>query len=553
MFARREVSKDDEDRTDANLAEDTEKELERLSVVAFAMFNRGMQWVTEADLSIDLSALLDEPAVDRKPGMRSPLTSGEAVLGRFFFVQRAEAVRDEQTLRTYQFLHATFGEYLVARFTLRVLTDLLTLDRARPRRHAGTPLNDTELFDLLSFSPLSTRRPILEFLRELTVGTKNSSALVDLTRRLFVEAQAGAPRPHGGYEPVRRGVPVRHAVYGVNLVMLGVLLTTDPVTSNWFGITSWPRLTAFWKSQLTPGQWLAVRQSMDVRWQAEGHVQLCFGTDEYVEPAKLSLLTEPANPVDVARDAHFTADPQLNYLRYPLEPVLATGAPISFAKMMVDLWFAPVDNRPARDAWYWAAADFAPDVVIDQVRIDSTVRPETLRGLADTWLGIRPAFWAQLYDRIGKSEYDEALLTIVDDFWLRLRGVMLRPLMPMVDAWLRLRELGHRFPGDHRYPDLSELLQHLDLEAARAVRPDFATRVEQLGLVTPEEPPDIVIEARSLPSQPLPRQLQGTVWSDQLTELDRMRSDGMISSDEYLARYKRILYLAALAAERHKA
>lgn len=65
MFARREVSKDDEDRTDANLAEDTETEMERLSVVAFAMFNRGTQWVTEADLSIDLLALLDEPAVDR--------------------------------------------------------------------------------------------------------------------------------------------------------------------------------------------------------------------------------------------------------------------------------------------------------------------------------------------------------------------------------------------------------------------------------------------------------------------------------------------------------
>lgn len=36
MFARREVSTDDEDRTDADLAEDTETELKRLSVVAFA-------------------------------------------------------------------------------------------------------------------------------------------------------------------------------------------------------------------------------------------------------------------------------------------------------------------------------------------------------------------------------------------------------------------------------------------------------------------------------------------------------------------------------------
>jgi hypothetical protein len=317
-------------------------------------------------------------------------------------------------------------------------------------------------------------------------------------------------------------------------------------------IASWARLTAFWKSQLTPGEWLSVRQSLNVRWRAEGRVELRFGTDEYVEPADLSLLTVPASPVEVARDAHFTADPQLNYLRYPLEPVLATGAPISFAKMMVDLWFAPVDNRPARAAWYWAAADFAPDVVIDQVRIDSAVQPETLRGLADTWLGIRPAFWAQVYDRIGKSGPDEALLTIVDDFWLRLRGVMLRALIPMVDAWLRLGELGHRFPDDRRYPDLDELLRHLDLEAVRAVRPDFASRVELLGLIVPAEPPDIVIEARALAPQSPEKRVMGTVWYEQLTELDRIGKDGMISSDEYLARHERILYLAALAAERHK-
>lgn len=552
MFARREVSKDDEDRTDANLAEDTETELERLSVVAFAMFNRGTQWVTEADLSADLAALLDEPATDRRPGMRSPLSAGEAVLGRFFFVQRAEAVRDEHTLRTYEFLHATFGEYLVARFTLRVLTDLLAHDRTRPRRHAGAPLDDTELFALLSFSPLSVRLPILRFLQELTMEVEDRSALADLLRRLFDEFQSGAPRPHSGYEPVRRGIPTRYAVYGVNLVALGTVLT-GPADENWFGVERWSRLTAFWKSQLTTGEWLAVRQSLNVRWRAEGRIALRFGLGDLVAPADLSLLPAPVDPMDIARDAHFTADPQLNFLRYPLEPILATGAPISSAKMMIDLWFAPVDNRPARDAWYWAAADFAPNVVIDQVRIDSTVRPETLRGLADTWLGLRPAFWAQLYDRIGKNGPDEALLAIVDDFWPRLRGVMLRPLIPMMDAWLRLREVDHRFPDDRRYPDLDELLRFLDLDAARAVRPDFATRIETLGFVVPDEQPDIAVDATSLSLRPTEYHLLNTVWGDKLTELDGMGMNGMISADEYLARHERVLYLAALAEERNKA
>ena len=37
-----------------------EAELLRLSVVAFAMFNRRSQWVPEADLDVDFSALLIE-------------------------------------------------------------------------------------------------------------------------------------------------------------------------------------------------------------------------------------------------------------------------------------------------------------------------------------------------------------------------------------------------------------------------------------------------------------------------------------------------------------
>src|SRR5262249_58024271 len=96
-----------------------EAELQRLSLVAFAMINRQRQWVTEAELETDLVALIGRRA-DASSDFRAPLTQADLTLGRFFFVQRAQAVRDGSRLQTYEFLHATFGEYLAARLAVQL-------------------------------------------------------------------------------------------------------------------------------------------------------------------------------------------------------------------------------------------------------------------------------------------------------------------------------------------------------------------------------------------------------------------------------------------------
>ena len=63
-FARREVRKKLPAITELNLERAVEAELLRLSVVAFAMFNRRSQWVPEDDLDIDFSALLVDQGSD---------------------------------------------------------------------------------------------------------------------------------------------------------------------------------------------------------------------------------------------------------------------------------------------------------------------------------------------------------------------------------------------------------------------------------------------------------------------------------------------------------
>ena len=90
-FAAREVRKGPSGRSDAEIELAVDADLLRLSVVAFAMFNRGRQWVAD-ELDADLAVLHGEPA--RHGGLRADLGGGETVLGRFFFIQCARAVRD---------------------------------------------------------------------------------------------------------------------------------------------------------------------------------------------------------------------------------------------------------------------------------------------------------------------------------------------------------------------------------------------------------------------------------------------------------------------------
>ncbi|MER8265701.1 hypothetical protein ABT007_16075 [Streptomyces griseus] len=106
-FARREVGKTTlHALPDEDTAALVEQELQRLSLVAFAQLNRGRQWVSADELEQDLTAVLGRQP-ELPPGFRTPLTAAETALGRFFFVQRSQSVRDGQVLATYEFLHAT--------------------------------------------------------------------------------------------------------------------------------------------------------------------------------------------------------------------------------------------------------------------------------------------------------------------------------------------------------------------------------------------------------------------------------------------------------------
>jgi hypothetical protein len=225
-FALREIHKQRPGLSTRDREAAVEDELRRLAVVAFAMFNRSVLWISEADLETDLTGLLGS-APPAREGLRTPLRPAELTLGRFFFIHRARAT----DLETYEFLHATFTEFFVARLTWQVLRDVAAQAGAAISPFGPAPVHDDLLRALLSHEPLSRRSTVIGFLSEMAwaAGPATRAPLRDLLLRLFHGLGHTPPSPHyAGYRPSRRGEPARLAAYSANLLLL-IACTGDQV------------------------------------------------------------------------------------------------------------------------------------------------------------------------------------------------------------------------------------------------------------------------------------------------------------------------------------
>jgi hypothetical protein len=272
-FARREVSKTGAGLPPAQVNDAVERELLQLSVVAFAMFCRGRQWVTEAELNADLPALLgytDKPT--SVVSLRARLSVSELQVGRFFFVHEAQATRDNTRLRTYEFMHATFSEYLIARLVTRELGDLADAAQFAVNRSRAVSPDDAFLYALLSFSPLTTRGTIVSFLAERLQSLEETrrSWVRRVLRELFREAFG--PRHdtrYGDYAPLSLPVPSRYAAYSANLVVLAVFASGEVAGRALFPaaddpVSDWRRLALLWRSQLQEEGWDGLTRTITV-------------------------------------------------------------------------------------------------------------------------------------------------------------------------------------------------------------------------------------------------------------------------------------------------
>ncbi|MEU0571406.1 hypothetical protein ABZ297_39250 [Nonomuraea sp. NPDC005983] len=410
-FAGREVRKAGEPLSDADLSRAVEDELLLLSATAFAMINRGRQWVAEDDLEADLRALFGPRSQTGEPyGFRRRLTRAEEVIGGFFFVHRTQALRDQQRLRTYEFLHATFGEYLVARLLARELVDLAQELAFAASRNRPTAPDDSFLHALLSFAVLTVRGPVMRFLRSL-VGRRvpgDGRALLNRRlRELFAASQRPRPgSPYDGYEPVPQGVPARYAAYSGNLLLLclltadGPLPGTDLFTPADAGAANenWRRIARLWHSQLGRAGWESLTATVRVRHFLEDGVrrmEVSLDRGEDFNVAGLAFLTWPESQAEAAdydvavpadsplgpllREISFRDDSSLGRLFVGLLPYATElGADPGYygeVGALLTLLFSPVRDPEQRLRLYERALAMSPsegylDVVYTQLAAD---------------------------------------------------------------------------------------------------------------------------------------------------------------------------------------
>ncbi|MEU2714829.1 hypothetical protein [Streptomyces sp. NPDC007205] len=309
-----------------------ERELHRLSVIALGMLHRGTQAITGEQADGDLRTLAPEASGQEPHG-------AEPLFGRFFFVHEAQAVVSDQHLRSYEFLHATFGEHLAARL----------IDRALRKLAESEAVDDGELYALLSFTPLTDRAQLVQNLRDMLAGWPadgHRDRLPTLLAGLFRAAQWDPPyRTDPGHAPTAATMTYRKAVYEANLLLIAVLAAGEVYASALLEsadlVDGWRRRAMLWQSQLSAESWDLLSSTLHLeRCGREGEPDLRIGTRRVplvqhelswqlgvpdVPSGSRHMLPEEGAPSDISdtvRRVMFVGDRDAELLLHAAHPLL---------------------------------------------------------------------------------------------------------------------------------------------------------------------------------------------------------------------------------------
>jgi hypothetical protein len=316
-FARREVSKSPAVRKEL-FAKQVEERVDELSQVALALFNCGSGTISGRELDEDLRRW----NIVRRTGRREPVAvTSDMILGQFFFLYRPRSTNADETIEYgYEFLHPTFGEFLVTRSLYRALAETLT-----QIGHAGHTLASddqvrtviTGLERYLSRRPIVSEDQIIDFLRAMSRprsgGTEASfSDITEIVQVLLrtVGALTTDARTSGSHDASHSlvGSPYAAAVWSLNLVLTALTIRGESVElgADVLGpspLDGWRRLTDLWRYALRPSDWdvtieyfsVAAGEAEDdvviLTAKTDDGISLASASSEQVRRATRDLLT----------------------------------------------------------------------------------------------------------------------------------------------------------------------------------------------------------------------------------------------------------------------
>jgi adenylate kinase family enzyme len=326
---------------------EAEKEVNDLALVGLAMFSRHRTLVYGQELDKDLSAL-NPSRFSIDPHSFSHPSPAQVVVSKFFFIHKSEARSSHNRARSYEFLHATFGEFLVAWLIDKVLSELVEV-RSLNRRFATTsvsPLDDSYLHAILSFAALAERVAVVHYLSDLLdrLNAEERKARRELLFDLLHKAASYTRnRVFDDYEPEALTIVQRYATYSANLVALCLLCCNAPISrTDLFGpgsdpARSWQEHVLLWKGSLRPEGWSGMRELV---YRAEF---LDLGERSFDWAALPRSVSTDAG--DLMMEAEVTRDEYIARLLNILSPYVATvGEGLGYghgepaAQRLISLW-----------------------------------------------------------------------------------------------------------------------------------------------------------------------------------------------------------------------
>ncbi|MEV4176765.1 hypothetical protein [Nonomuraea sp. NPDC049709] len=293
--------------------------LSLLAVAAFGMINRRRQWITREELNADLATLSGgNPA--QSSNAFEQATLADHVIGGFFFICQTEASQDHTALRAYEFLHATFGEFLAA-FLLFELLHRLSVRRVDHDLPFGKAFQDGRLYALTSFTILSMHRPVLGYLKEMvSVDDPFGSTLAEL----IANREARTDRSCAAYRPLPVPTMDRAIRYSANLMILAATSAHEVSVKQFLAIDGdpldqWQRLCLRWKSALHKEEWIVLLQTSMTRRQNVDIIYSLKWLPESLDSNKPDIMPEA---LELAEDLLFCKDRHARSVRL-LHPLAA--------------------------------------------------------------------------------------------------------------------------------------------------------------------------------------------------------------------------------------
>ncbi|GAA2376677.1 hypothetical protein [Dactylosporangium salmoneum] len=320
-YLEREIGKESLPIREQDRDQQVEQRFRELATIAMGMLNRGRRFITRQELEQDYRALGLSRA--GKLGNEHVVSADDAV-GQFFFLYRAMAQHRGSVLNEgYEFIHATFGEFLGARMVAHQLAQAAAVtqrapvwDRAEAERHARSLL-----IPHLARRPLAGEEQVLSFLSQIMGGLVGSraEAATAIAGLMPSVLRAGADDAIGSI-PDNQDRFERMATFSVNLVLAALHTAADPVPLSAFCLPGqdpggeWRRLTVLWRTYLATDDWDRILGSLVLVEPQTGGPAIRMGSAKDLDRGAWATLEPAVRKFDLHRtvlEARLVGDREL--------------------------------------------------------------------------------------------------------------------------------------------------------------------------------------------------------------------------------------------------